>query len=86
MRELKVTRDGQRQSVYLDDRAREVRAVRDLVDIVQDIRDLDNRFHQRVMLVPEIRRAVQERGATAKELMVAVDKLEEVWRRHRTGV
>lgn len=86
MRDLRVVRDGQRFSVYLDDQAREVRVARDLVDIVAEIRDTDQRFHHRLMREPAIGRIVNERGATAQELATAVDKLEDVWRRHRTGV
>ena len=86
MRDLKVTRDGQRFSVYLDDRAHEIRAAVDLVDLVAEIRDTDHRFHYRLMREPEIGRVVMERGATAAEVATAVDKLEDVWRRHRTGV
>ena len=86
MRDLRVTRDGQRFSVLLDDRAREIRAAVDLVDVVAEIRDTDHRFHYRLMREPEIGRIVMERGATAAALAKAVNKLEEVWRRHRTGV
>jgi hypothetical protein len=85
MRELHVTRDGQLQTIYLDDRSFQVRDALDVRQVLAEIRDKNDRFYQRLAPLPGIRR-INEGAVKPNELATAVDLINSEWVRQRAGI
>jgi hypothetical protein len=86
MRDLHITRDGQLLAVYLDDRAFQIRDPLDFRQVVAEIRDKSQRFHEKLTRLPEIRRVLNEGAVGRPELNTAVDTLGACWVRSRAGL
>ncbi len=86
MRDLHVTRDGQLQTIYLDDRSFQIRDPLDVRQVLGEIRDKNERFFQRLAPLAEIRRVMVEGAIRPIELAAAVDLIGAEWNRQRAGL